>query len=173
MVLSGGQSITQYVAHVTIPHVMLAVYASSFLGLKILQSCQAAPAHQYLFFNCWLEWTRPQYFQATTASREWSTFLADLSCRIFISGSLSTNTHAAHDFTETLNMFQLQKEWKIWEKTGKADKIKCIWQIYMYPGVRSLSLNQWELILKYKSNIYLCDEDVFMFFHYIISAFQK
>lgn len=96
----------------------------AFLGLKILQSCHAASAHQYLFFNCWLELTRPQYFQAATASREWSTFLADLSCRIFISGSLSSNTHAAHDFTETLNMFQLQKEWKIWEKTRKSGQNK-------------------------------------------------
>jgi len=85
-----------------------------------LQSCHAASAHQNLFFNCWLEWTQPQYFQAATASSEWSTFLADLSCRILISGSLSSNTH---DFTETFNMFQLHKEGKIWE-----DKIKFIWQ---------------------------------------------
>lgn len=134
---------------------MLAVYASSFLGLKILQSCQAASAHQYLFFNCWLEWTRPQYFQAATASCEWSTFLVDLSCIIFISGSLSSNTHAALDFTETLNMFQLQKEWKIGEKTGKVDTIKCIWQIYTYPSVCSLSLYQWELILIYKEVIFI------------------
>lgn len=80
---------------------MLAVYGRSFLGLKILQSCHAASTHQYLFFNCWLELTRPQYFQAATASREWSTFLADLSCRIFISGSLSSNAHAAHDFRDS------------------------------------------------------------------------
>jgi len=115
MVLSGGQSITQYTQY----HVMLAVYGRSFLGLKIF--CKVVML-LHLFFNCWLEWTRPQFFQAATASSEWSTFLADLSCRILISGSLSSNTH---DFTltETFNMFQLHKEGKIWE-----DKIKFIWQ---------------------------------------------
>lgn len=32
------------------------------------------------------------------------------------------------------------------EYRKKADKIKCIWQLYMYPGVCSLPLNQREII---------------------------
>lgn len=147
MVLSGGQSITQYVAHITIPQVMLAVYASSFLSLKILQSCSSPPVFVFqLLIGVNQTTVFPGRYSQPWMIHILSRFvMQNFHFRLaFIEHSCSSLLYRNSQHVSAPKRMENRRE----DRNGGQKK--CIWQLYTYPSVCSLSLNQWALILIYK-----------------------